>query len=56
VINANKILVRKPEGKPLEDPEVDGSKLKLILCKYVGKMWTGYIWLRTGISGGLLGT
>jgi hypothetical protein len=28
--------------------------LKLILKKYVGRVQTGLIWLRTGTSGGLL--
>lgn len=34
---------------------MDGSIiLKWILKKYVGMAWTGYIWLRIGVSGGLL--
>jgi hypothetical protein len=28
--------------------------LKCILGKLSGKLWTGFIWLRNGISGGLL--
>jgi hypothetical protein len=28
--------------------------LKLILGKYVGKAWTGFIWLRIGTSGWFL--
>jgi hypothetical protein len=39
----------------LEDLDVDGSiVLKRILKKYDEVMWTGFIWLRIGISGGLL--
>jgi hypothetical protein len=28
--------------------------LEQILGKYVGKVWTGFIWLRIGTSGGVL--
>jgi hypothetical protein len=38
----------------LEDMHVDGRTILLILEKLGGKVWTGYIWLRTGTSGGLL--
>jgi hypothetical protein len=34
-----------------EDLEVD---VKIILELILGKVWTGFIWLRTGSSGGLL--
>jgi hypothetical protein len=38
----------------LEDLGVDVKLiLKSILRKYSGKMWTGFIWLRIGTSGGL---
>jgi hypothetical protein len=38
-----------------EDPGVDGKIIsEWILEKSGGKMWTGCIWFRTGISGGLL--
>jgi hypothetical protein len=37
-----------------EDLGVDGRMvLKLILGKQCGKVWTGFIWLRIGTSGGL---
>jgi hypothetical protein len=39
----------------LEDLGVDETViLKWILRKYGGKVWIGFIWLRVGISGGLL--
>jgi hypothetical protein len=51
--NAYRILVGKPEGKrPIGRPRcmwVDN--IKIDLRKMV---WTGSIWLRIGISGGLL--
>jgi hypothetical protein len=38
-----------------EDLDVDRKIiLELILGKYGVKVWTGYIWLRIGTSGGLL--
>jgi hypothetical protein len=54
--NAYKILVSKPERKrPLRRPK---HRWKLILeCitgKYGGNLWTGFMWLRIGTSGGLL--
>jgi hypothetical protein len=39
----------------LEDPGVDGRIiLKLFVKKWDGVAWTGLIWLRIGIGGGLL--
>jgi hypothetical protein len=39
----------------LEHPATDASLiLKLVLKKEVGRMWTGFIWLRIGTSGWLL--
>jgi hypothetical protein len=39
----------------LKDLDVDGKIiLEWILGKYGGKVLTGFIWLRIGISGGLL--
>jgi hypothetical protein len=39
----------------LEDPYVDGRIiLKWILRKYVGRVWTGLIWLTIGTNGGFL--
>jgi hypothetical protein len=38
-----------------EDLGVDGKMiLEMILGKYGGKVWTGFIWLRIGTNGGLL--
>jgi len=39
----------------LENIGVDGD-IKRVLRKYDAKVWTGFIWLRTGSSGGLLNT
>jgi hypothetical protein len=48
--NACKILVGKPNGKrPLGIP-----RYRWKVNKKGGKMWTGFIWLRIGASGGLL--
>jgi hypothetical protein len=45
----------KTEGRNhLEDPGVDGRKLKWILEKWDGRTWTASIWLRIGTCGGLL--
>jgi hypothetical protein len=36
----------------LEDVTVDGRIiLKKILKRYDGRVWTGFVWLRTGTSG-----
>jgi len=44
--NAYSILVGKPDGKiPLGRPKRRWED---------GKVWTGFIWVRIGISGGLL--
>jgi len=38
-----------------EDPGVDGRIMsEWILGKYGGKLWSGFIWLMTGTSGGFL--
>jgi hypothetical protein len=38
-----------------EDLHVDGKMIfEWILEKQGGKVWTGFIWLRIGTSGGLL--
>jgi hypothetical protein len=39
----------------LEDLGIDGRIIvERILWKFGGKVWTGFIWLRLGTSGGLL--
>jgi hypothetical protein len=52
--NAYEILVGKPEGKrPLGKPRrrwEDNTRMDL---KESGKLWTGFIWLRIGTTGGL---
>jgi hypothetical protein len=56
--NAYKILVGNPEGKrPLGRPRrrwVDNIKMDLREIGWDGMVWTGSIWLRIEISGGLL--
>jgi hypothetical protein len=54
--NVYKILVDKPEGKrPHRKLGVDGRMmLEWILGTERGKMWTGFIWLKIGNSGGPL--
>jgi hypothetical protein len=37
----------------LEDPSIDERILERILEKKVGIVWTGFIWLRIGASGGV---
>jgi hypothetical protein len=38
----------------LEDTDRDGKISEWILEKEGGRIWTGFIWLRIGASGGLL--
>jgi hypothetical protein len=45
----------KKERSLLPDA-VDLKELKRILKKWDGRLWTGFIWLRIGTSGGLLRT
>jgi hypothetical protein len=54
--NAYYILVGNLMGRDhLEDLGVDGNIiLQWILGKWCGRVWTGFIWLRIGTSGGLL--
>jgi len=56
VTNAYSILVGKPERKNhLKGISVDESIiLELILGKYRGMVWTKFIWIRIGTSGGIL--
>jgi hypothetical protein len=50
-----RILGRKPEGKRSLERHVDGRIiLEWMLGKECGKVWTEFIWLRIGTSGGLL--
>jgi hypothetical protein len=50
--NAYKILIgRVKRAEHSEDLEVDG---RIILMKYYGKVWTGFIWLWIRTGGGLL--
>jgi hypothetical protein len=53
--NAYSILVGKPEGRQhSEYLDVEGKKiLEWMLGQQGGMVWTGCIWLRIGISGGL---
>jgi hypothetical protein len=38
-----------------QDLDIDGKIIfEWILGKYGAKMWTGFIWLRIGTSGGIL--
>jgi hypothetical protein len=49
------ILLKSNGRDHLEDLDVDWRIiLKWILGKQAGKLWTECIWLRIGISGGLL--
>jgi hypothetical protein len=52
----NRVLVRNSEGKrPLGRCRCDGKIiLKWILNRENGRVWTGIIWLRIGISDRLL--
>jgi hypothetical protein len=52
VRNSYNILIGKPEGnRPLKDLDIDGR----LTLEWI-KLWTGFIWLRIGTSGGLLWT
>jgi hypothetical protein len=54
--NVNTILVGKPEGEGhSEEPDIVGNTiLEWLLGKEGGKVWTGFMCLRTGTSGRLL--
>jgi hypothetical protein len=54
--NAYNVLVGKPEGiRPLERPRHRWEIiLEWILEKQDMRVWTGFIWLGIGTSGGLL--
>jgi hypothetical protein len=50
-------LRRKPEGKDyLKDLSVHEIILKRVINKWLGKAWTGFMWLRIGIRDRLLWT
>jgi hypothetical protein len=55
-INVYRIFEGKPEGKrQLGRPDVGGMViLKWASERYDWVVWTGFIWLRIGTSGGLL--
>jgi hypothetical protein len=53
MINSCKMLVLKPEGKRLHG-RLGTERKKILECMCTGEVWTGFIWLRTGTSGGLL--
>jgi hypothetical protein len=54
--NAYKILVGNLKGKGYsKDLRVDGKTiLEWILGKLGGRVWSRFIWLRAGTSGGIL--
>jgi hypothetical protein len=53
--NADMVLVEKPEGKgPSGDLGINGKLLNFMLKKYDWRACTGFIWLRTGISDGMM--
>jgi hypothetical protein len=55
VRNAYNILVRKLEGKrPLGRPRHRWEVNIRMDLREIGWVWTGFIWLRIGTSGGLL--
>jgi hypothetical protein len=56
--NAYRVFVGKPKGKrPLRRPRCRWEdNITWILEKYDGVVWTGFIWLRIGTSGGFLCT
>jgi hypothetical protein len=55
IINAYKNLLGKPDGIHSRDLDVDGKIiLEWISRKQEADVWTGCIWFRIGISGGLL--
>jgi hypothetical protein len=50
VKKAYKILATRSEEDHSEDLGVDGRVvLEFIFAKWVGKMWTDFIWLRTAL-------
>ena len=53
---ACRTLVKKPEERNhLEDLGTDGRTVsKWILKEHIERAWTRFVWLRIGISGGLL--
>jgi hypothetical protein len=54
--NVYRVLVGKPEGKiHLEDQGIDGRMgSKWTLGRLVGRVWSGFAWLRIGIVGRML--
>jgi hypothetical protein len=56
--NAYKILVENPEVKtPLGIPRRRWEdNIRMVIREIRSRVWTGFMWLRTGTSGGLLCT
>jgi hypothetical protein len=56
ISNACSMLVEKLKGRDqLQNLGIDGNIiLEWILGRYGGKVWTGFIWLMIGTSGGVL--
>jgi hypothetical protein len=54
--NAYRVLAENPEGKrPTRRPRCRWeSDIVMGIREVVGKLWTGFIWLRIGSSGRLL--
>jgi hypothetical protein len=46
-----KFWPENPNEKDLEDTDTERKILKCFLQKQCERVWTGFIWLRTGISG-----
>jgi len=54
-MHADSLLGNLNETCSLKDVGVNGKIiLKWVLRKQDGRAWTGFIWIRIGISGGLL--
>jgi len=55
--NSYKIYSKNLKGRDhLRDVGVEGRKFTVDLKKWGLRMWTGFIWLKSGSSGGILWT